>query len=183
MGKCHQSSLSGSASLPRLWLMTDERQGDALLPSIAALPKKAGVIFRHYATPPAQRRALFRAVQRITRRKGIMLLLAGTPQQARAWGADGAHGRHRGAVTAPVHSVAEIRGAEKKGARLLFLSPVFPTQSHPGARTLGRVRFSALGRQSRRPIIALGGMTAARARSLRSSGFYGWAAIDGLSAR
>ena len=68
---------------PRLWLMTDERLGDALLPAIVALPRSAGIIFRHYSLPPAERRALFDRVRRIARQKRLMLLLAGSPRLAR----------------------------------------------------------------------------------------------------
>lgn len=179
MGKRHHPSLIGQRPLPRFWLMTDERLGDQLLACVAALPPGAGIIFRHYATPAAARRALFDRVRRLARRRRQVLLFAGSPQQARAWGADGSHGRHFGAVTAPVHGIAEMRRAEQCGARLLFLSPVFPTRSHPNARVLGRVKFGALCQAARRPVIALGGMTRARARQLAPLGIYGWAAIDG----
>ena len=179
MGKRHHPSMSGQRPLPSLWLMTDERLGDQLLACVAALPPGAGIIFRHYATPAAARRALFDRIRRLARRRRLVLILAGSPQQARAWGADGCHGRHSGAVTAPVHGIAEMRRAEQNGAQLLFISPVFDTRSHPGARVLGRVRFGALCQAARRPVIALGGVTPARARQLAPLGIYGWAAIDG----
>ena len=169
--------------LPQIWLMTDERLGDGLIPAIRALPRGSGIVFRHYATGPKARRCLFRAVRREARRFGHMVLLAGPPQLARGWGADGTHGRHFGALTAPVHSIPEMRAAEQKGARLLFLSPIYATQSHPGARSLGRIRFLALHQQARRPVIALGGMTAARFARIKAVGIYGWAAIDGLAAK
>ena len=57
-------------ALPTRWLMTDERLGDAIWPALARLPRGAGVVFRHYATPAAERRALFAAVARATKRKG-----------------------------------------------------------------------------------------------------------------
>ena len=60
----------------------------------------------------------------------------------------------------------------------MLLSPVFATRSHPGGGTLGPVRFRLLARQARLPVIALGGMNAAKARALR---WKRWAAIDGLS--
>lgn len=75
----------------------------------------------------------------------------------------------------------EMRAAERAGVDLLFVSPIFPTRSHPAARTLGKVRFGLLSRQARKPVIALGGMTAHRANGLRSMGIYGWAAIDALT--
>ena len=70
--------------LPRLWLMTDERLGNALLQTVLALPRGAGIVFRHYTTPPVERRRLFETVRAIARRRGLMLVLAGTPEQARA---------------------------------------------------------------------------------------------------
>ncbi|MBU6251903.1 MAG: thiamine phosphate synthase [Alphaproteobacteria bacterium] len=167
--------------LPSLWLMTDERMGDALLPAVRALPRGAGIIFRHYTIAPAERRRLFDAVRKVAQKRRLMLILAGTPRQARAWHADGSHGRHKGAVTAPVHNLRELDLAQNAGARLLFLSPIFPTRSHPGLQTLGRRRFAALCRHAQLPVIALGGMTAQRFRQVKPLGAYGWAAIDGLT--
>ena len=158
-------------ALPKIWLMTDERQGDALFEALARLPKGAGVIFRHHATPPAQRRALFERIRRIAKRKRLMLILAGTPRDAIGWRADGNHGRspHRAQIrTAPAHNRREIVAAERAGADLILLSPVFPTRSHPGGRALGRVRFLELARRATTGVIALGGMNARLARSLQS---------------
>lgn len=156
--------------LPRLWLMTDERMGDALFPALRRLPRGSGIIFRHYGLPPTERRALFARVRRIARARRLMLVTGGIE-----------HGRHRGTITAPVHSVRERIEAERVGVELLFVSPVFPTASHPGARALGRIGFGQVIRGARAPVIALGGMTRAKARSLRPFGIHGWAAIDGLT--
>jgi thiamine-phosphate pyrophosphorylase len=59
----------------------------------------------------------------------------------------------------------------------VLLSPVFATRSHPGAATLGPVRFRLLAARSLVPVIALGGMDTRRARRL---GTRDWAAVDGL---
>jgi thiamine-phosphate pyrophosphorylase len=72
--------------------------------------------------------------------------------------------------------LAEIRAAEAGGAALVFLSPVFATRSHPEAQPLGPDGFDALARQTRLPVIALGGMDEARAEGLAEA--YGWAGID-----
>jgi thiamine-phosphate pyrophosphorylase len=80
--------------------------------------------------------------------------------------------------SAPVHGQAEIRTAERAGADLLFLSPVFATSSHIGARPLGLARFAWLARRTPLPVIALGGMNRERGRRLASFGAYGWAGID-----
>jgi thiamine-phosphate pyrophosphorylase len=73
------------SSLPRIWLMTDERLGDALFAAIQALPRGSGIVFRHYATPAVQRRQLFDQVRRLARTRRLMVILAGPPHQAQAW--------------------------------------------------------------------------------------------------
>lgn len=158
--------------------MTDERLGERLPAIVAALPRGSGIVFRHYATPPPARRALFEQVRRIARARAHVLLVAGAPLP----GGDGMHGRTarrgRGMATRPVHSVAERIAAERAGVDAIFVSPVFATASHPGARVLGRVRFGLLVHGARVPVIALGGMTVTRAATLRPFGVAGWAAID-----
>ena len=163
--------------LPRIWLLTDERQGDGLLGAVGRLPAGAGILFRHYSLAEVARRDLF---ERVRAAAPGPLLLAGPAEQARAWGADGSHGRGPGAGlrSAPVHDLAEIRAAERAGADFLFLSPVYPTSSHPGARILGLAKFAWLARRTALPVIALGGMNAARGKRLASFGAHGWAGID-----
>ena len=169
-------------SLPRVWMMTDERQGDALLDAVARLSAGAGIVFRHYGLPEPERRVLFDRVRAIARANGLTLFLAGSAAQALAWCADGSHGRGRGfgLRTAPAHDLREIRAAERAGADLVFLSPVFATRSHPAARPLGAARFRLLTRRTHLPVVALGGMNRARAQTLR--GAYGWAGIDAWDA-
>ena len=168
--------------LPRIWMMTDERQGEGLLPSIDRLPPGGGIVFRHYSLPPGERRALFDRIKHRADERQLMLLLAGSSQQAESWGADGSHGRGagRGLRTAPAHDLDEIRAAEEAKAALLFLSPVFVTRSHPGAEPLGAEAFARLAAQAQLPVVALGGMDEERFRTLQ--GAYGWAAIDAWTA-
>ena len=79
---------------------------------------------------------------------------------------------------ATAHSLREIGDANRLGADAVLLSPVFPTRSHPGARTLGPLRFRLLAAHAAMPVIALGGMDQALAGRLD---WRRWAAIDGLS--
>ncbi len=160
--------------LPRLWLMTDERQGDGLWEALERLPAGSGVVFRHYSLAPAERRRLFDRVRRVARRRRLLLLAGGGLR------GDGAHGgRGPGLRSASAHGLRELKTAERDGAKLVFLSPAFATRSHPGARALGPVRFGLIARQARVPVIALGGVDARKARRLPH--IYGWAAIDALS--
>jgi len=157
--------------LPRLWLMTDERQGEKLWEALERLPKGAGVVFRHYGLAPGERRKLFERVRKVARRRRLFLLAGGGLRS------DGSHGgRGRGFRSASAHGLAELKTAERSGADLIFLSPAFPTRSHPGARALGPVRFGLIAGQARIPVIALGGMDRRRARRLPQ--IYGWAGID-----
>jgi thiamine-phosphate pyrophosphorylase len=163
---------------PRHLLLSDARNDAALPRAIARLPRGAGFVFRHYHLPPAERDRRFRALARACRARGVAVL-ASRPQ--RGWRLDGVYGGADGGSGlhfATAHSLREIARAVRARADAVLLSPVFPTRSHPGAAGLGPVRFLLLARRCPVPVLALGGMTRARAARLP---VHGWAAIDGLS--
>lgn len=164
--------------LPTRWLMTDERLGDALWAALNLLPRGGGVVFRHYATPAAERRVLFAAVARVCRRRGLVLVAAGAERLGRG----PTHGR-RGSLTRPAHDRPQAIAAARGGAATVFVSPVFATRSHPGARPLGPLRAAAVARGLPVARIALGGMDEPRFRRVRTLGFDGWAAIDAWAPR
>jgi thiamine-phosphate pyrophosphorylase len=164
--------------IPRLWLMTDERMGAALWDAVARLPRGSGVVFRHYATPAAERKALWAKLAKVSRKRKLVLVRAGEKV-----GRDSGrvHGWARGSAelrTASAHSRREAVAAIRRGADALFVSPVFATRSHAGARPLGRARFGLLIHGLGVPVIALGGMDERRARSLSGLHVHGWAGID-----
>jgi len=172
-----------SHPLPKIWLMTDARFGDDQLHAIQQLPARSGVVFRHYHLATQQRRALFAKVLRICRRRGHLLLLAGDERTALHWHADGFHQRSRRQTkllhSAPVHNASEIASVKRRGPDLLFLSPLFDTNSHPGTRPLGPLQFQRLAKLGKTAaIIALGGMTRQSAQMLCPRTIHGWAAID-----
>lgn len=154
--------------------------------ALAALPRGSGLIYRHYHLDGPERLARFRQLRRAARARRHCVVLADSALTAREWGADGIYGaprslwpRRAGLLhLATAHSMAELGLAARLGADAALLSPVFPTRSHPGGGVLGAVRFRLLARQADVPVIALGGMSAARARALQ---WPRWAAIDGLS--
>ncbi|ONF96492.1 thiamine phosphate synthase [Sphingomonas jeddahensis] len=163
--------------VPRLWLMTDERMGEALWRAVRRLPQGGGIVFRHHATPLAERRRLFARLLRLARARGLVLVRAGTVPLYGEMGVHKAEGRHVPAlVTWPVHDGLEARRARRAGAHVAFVSPVFATRSHPGSKVLGVSRAQALARVLPMKRIALGGMDAQRFRRLQD--FDGWAAID-----
>ena len=88
----------------------------------------------------------------------------------------------RGGLDRPLGARRRRRpsGRWTKGADFLLVGNVYETASHPGrpaggARALVR-QAAALGR----PVIAIGGIDAARAREVREAGAYGVAAITAL---
>ena len=59
---------------------------------------------------------------------------------------------------ASCHDAAELQRAEALGCDFAMLSPVLPTQSHPGAPALGWERFGELVQGCAIPVYALGGL-------------------------
>jgi thiamine-phosphate pyrophosphorylase len=174
-----------TANFPPCWLFTDSRLGganadDALWRAIARLPRGSGIIFRHHDWPAPARRALLAKVQAAARRRGLLVLgsrIGGTrdghhlPRGARRRAG-------RGLVTAPAHDRRELLAAFRAGADLVFLSPAFPTATHPGAPALGALCWGLLARGAPGPVLALGGMTPARLRRLQALGARGFGAVD-----
>jgi thiamine-phosphate pyrophosphorylase len=173
-------------SLPRLWLLSDARNDAVLERRLRELEEPAGFVYRHYHLPPEERLARYRQLARISRGVGHLVILADSALTAREWGADGIYGaplalsprRADLLRVATAHDMREIAQANRVEADALMLSPVFPTNSHPGGKVLGPLRWHSLARQAQMPVIALGGINPATARRLRCER---WAAIDGLS--
>jgi len=78
------------------------------------------------------------------------------------------------------HSRDEIRVAVEGGADFVTLSPVFPTESKPGAPTLGLDELAALAAECPLPVFALGGVTAQNARACVSAGAFGVAVCGAI---
>ena len=175
-----------SAPLPLLWLLSDARNDVGLEDALDRMPEGSGFVFRHYHLAPARRAARFEVLAEHARARRHRVVLSGSPAQAEEYGADGVYGatdrigppRPGLLRLATAHDAAELAAAEREQADGVFLSPVFPTRSHPGGATLGRGKFLALARSTALPVIALGGMTAERAAAL---GWSRWGAIDGLT--
>ncbi|WP_432768538.1 MAG: thiamine phosphate synthase [Sphingopyxis sp.] len=179
--------------LPQQWLFSDERLTVGVVQLAATLPPGSGIVLRHDSLAAGARWRLLRRLMRVARARSLPILLAGTPDVARRWGADGAHLRQHDArraaqahrlgliVTMPVHDAREGRRARRAQADGVFISPLYPTRSHLGASVLGRAAWLRLARLAGGQPIALGGMTPGRARQLtrRANGLKpGWAAID-----
>jgi thiamine-phosphate pyrophosphorylase len=190
----HDGRRKPASRLPSLWLVTDPARTPDPVAAAARLPRGAGVIYRAFGSPDALEVA--RALRRLATRNGLVLLVGADARLAAASRADGVHlperdmGRairlrraHPGwLITAAAHG----RRAIVRGGRLaldgLLVSPVFASRSPSAGAPLGPVRFAALIRGSRTPVIALGGVNAANAPRLIGARARGLAAVDGLAA-
>ena len=170
------------SSLPTLFLFTDTSRLPDPRASIARLPRPGrnspvcGVVFRHDGAP--NRTQLGREIAQICRSKRLPLVVAGDARLAIALRAglhlrDGSYPslvrprrRRGGIVTSSAHDLPSLRRAVRSGADLVFLSPAFPTASHPGQKALGPLRWRLLARESAIPVAALGGIDGRNLRRL-----------------
>lgn len=184
MARCYSDAMprlkqeSPGQPLPNVWLVSDARNDAVLEAALQRLPRGSGLIFRHYHLDLPARQARFNALRRIARQRRHRIVLAGSVTDARKWGADGAYGADlsrgpRLLRLVTVHTLRELRRAARADA--VLLSPVFPTRSHPGGKMLGPLRWKTVAAHATVPVIALGGMSARRAKRL---GAAAWAGID-----
>ncbi len=175
---------------PRFYLLTDTKRLPDWRKVLPLLPQGAGVILRDYDAP--DRAALASEMARLCRRLHLHFLIGGDAALARKHKAGlhmpenmatpflAAQCPHGQTLSMAAHSPAALRKAHALNVDAVLLSPVFATPSHPHAKPanlLGVVRLAALSRQTRLPLIALGGMTARRFARLSGARLHGFAAI------
>ncbi len=121
---------------------------------------------------------------------GARVLVNGPLELAHAAGADGVHLDSSAAarltsrpdcewVGVSCHDGAELAHAAAIDADFALLSPVLPTQTHPGAATLGWEAFSALAAASPLPVYGLGGLGRDDVMQAQSHGAHGVALLRG----
>jgi len=187
----------GAVRVPAALLVTDERRVPDPVPAARSLPPGSGIIFRHYGLSERARTECAARLAAVACERGLALFIAGDFALARAVGASGLHlpehavtdirllhiARNHGlAVTAAAHSWRAVIRAGTRGVDAVLVSPVFPTASHPGARSLGVLRLAWIAAHAAVPVYALGGVTVRTVQRLRACGCAGIAAVGALSA-
>lgn len=178
------------ADLPPLIFMTDPARTLQPWRTAARLPPGAAVIHRGFGRPEAADEAA--RLRAATTGAGVRLLIAADADLADAVGADGLHLPQRDLARADAVRRARpdwlLTGAAHIGADAVpealdavLISPVFTAGGASATRpALGIEGFQALAARLGRPALALGGMTARRARELIGRGACGVAAIDAV---
>ncbi|MDX8388047.1 MAG: thiamine phosphate synthase [Ghiorsea sp.] len=131
------------------------------------------IVLREKALDSAKLLALASKVRVLTTKHQARLMIHSQADIAKAVNADGVHVDSSSIpeitqmkiwlnndmlLSASCHNEEELTQAQVQGADFAFLSPVFPTQSHPGAPSLGAQKFLQISAKMNMPIIALGGI-------------------------
>ncbi|MEX0298414.1 MAG: thiamine phosphate synthase [Kordiimonas sp.] len=181
-----------AAQVPHLIFITDEERVRNPFEVCEQLPAGSIVICRDY--DHADRVGLAKNLRRITRELQQFLLVAGDAELARVVDADGLHLPEYmlgsppnlaafGLISAACHTRRALLRAEKLGVDFALVSPVFETESHPGAPYLGVHRFARLIKGVKVPVAALGGVRASNAAQLKPLDLMGVAAIGAFVPR
>ncbi len=186
--------------IPRLWYISDGARGTAGRPLAEVIEAAVaggveGVILRERDRPDHELAGLLERLLPL-RRRGVRLLVSRRLDLARAWGLDGvqlaadavepAQARAwlgPGALIGySAHSGKEARRAAEEGASYVTLSPIYPTGSKPGAPGHGPGWLAQASKDLPVPVLALGGVTAARVPEVLAAGAWGVAAVAAIGA-
>ncbi len=184
-------------TLPRLLLLTDRRR---MKPGfeIALLAALQGGVrwlqLREKDLAPREIVDLAARAQKLTEKFGAQLFLNGRADLARVCHADGLHlpeneistamarltlGFHA-PVGVSVHSLESAQRAAHEGADYLMFGPVFETNSHPETAPTGLKALREVAAHSEIPVLAVGGVTARRAKECLEAGAWGVAVIGAV---
>ena len=138
-------------TFPLVWLIIPDSADRTALEAAKRLPAGTGILVLQPLAADDERRLRLRGLIVVAEERG---------------------------TAARVHNMRELRSALLARTPMIFLSPIFPTRSHPEWRALPRMRSAALARLGRRRLFALGGMDARKFTRIQRLGFQGWAGIS-----
>ena len=183
--------------LPRIFAVTDDsicRREDFGIraAAIAAGGAAVGIVVRAPEAPAAERLRLTDRVTALARPPEAAVIAHGDAAVARAAGASGVQLRRSdlapadarrvlgsGWIGVAVHQPDEARAALAEGVDFLVAGNVYDTPSHPGRPGRGPDWLARIARLGV-PVVAIGGITAARIPELLAAGAWGVAAISAL---
>jgi thiamine-phosphate diphosphorylase len=180
--------------LPRLLAFTDAsiRKGDhtgATAAAIAAIGPAVGFVARDHAATAAELTDFTALLMAEAHAHEAAIIVAGRPDLAAGLSAHGVQLRasdlspsdarqviRKGWIGRSVHSAVEGAEAVEEGADYLVAGNIWETATHPGRQPAGLGLIEALVSLGK-PVFAIGGVTAERARLVHAAGGWGVAAI------
>jgi thiamine-phosphate pyrophosphorylase len=182
---------------PPLLVVTDRQQARRPLAAIVAAVLKAGcrwISLREKDLPQDEQIVLARQLLPMTRAAGARLLVHGEAALAKLAGSDGVHlsaGADPAAARAllgpqkfvgvSIHTVTEAEAIDPASVDYALAGPAFETPSKPGyGPEIGRRGLFEIARAARVPVLAIGGINAARIAELVAAGAAGVAVMGGV---
>jgi len=178
---------------PPLWLIADlgRVSPDRFLPildQVIAAGLRALVLRSKTPLLPVLREALPAWLAK-AQEQGVAVFWNGLEDAPHSWPLAGLHLPEGSLVAGKIpagpfgvscHSSDCLRRAAQQQARYAFLSPVFPTSTHPGASTLGLGGLTQAIANAALPVIALGGIGPQHLVELQTAGAAGVAVLSGI---
>ncbi len=186
--------------IPRLCLITDRSRGTGgrALETVVLGAVRGGVDLVILRERDASGSQLGESVDAILpiRREGVRLAISRRLDVARSWDLDGVHLAADAVSVAEArtwlgsaaligysaHSAKDGRDAAEAGASYVTLSPIYPTDSKPGAPGRGASWLAGAIREIPIPVLALGGLTPERTAEVMRAGAWGVATVSGIGA-
>jgi len=182
---------------PPLLLVTDRHQARAPLAEVVSAALTAGcrwVSLREKDLSADDQVALARMLLPIARRHGARLTVHGDAALAKTCGADGVHlpagsdvaasramlGRDK-LIGVSIHTVTEAETIDPAVGDYAIAGPAYETASKPGyGPEIGRKGLADIARAARVPLLAIGGINAARAAEVLAAGATGLAVMGSI---
>lgn len=181
---------------PGLYALADAGWGDPVDVGLALLEAGCRVVqLRAKGWTTVDRTAAARALAGEAEARGALLVVNDDLEAASRAGAHGLHlGQDDGdlalarRVLGPAallgrstHDLLQVDRACAEGADYLGFGPVFPTRTKADADpTVGLEHLALAVRRSSLPVVAIGGIDAARLGAVQATGVHGWAVISAL---
>ncbi len=182
---------------PPLLLVTDRRQARRPLADIVAAALANGcrwISLREKDLPEDEQILLARGFAATARKWNARLLLHGGAALAQLAGVDGVHLLADGDAAAArallgadkligvsIHTVAEAQAIDPTAADYALAGPAFETPSKPGyGPEIGRKGLAEIAAMARVPVLAIGGINAARIADVIAAGCAGVAVMGGV---
>lgn len=182
---------------PLLLLVTDRRQARLPLTDIVTVALANGcrwISLREKDLPEDEQVVLARRFAAIAHKSNALVMLHGEASLARLANVDGVHlpaGSDAGAARAvlgagkligvSIHTAAEAQAIDPATADYALAGPAFETPSKPGyGPEIGRKGLAEIAGTARVPVLAIGGINAARIGEVIAAGCAGVAVMGGV---